>query len=73
MAQRAVLARRGLHLLYFAWYHWAESQFVTGLEYDPDANELWLEIFDSFDGEHRCYGANTPSRLSTPCALEIFL
>ncbi|WP_425985964.1 hypothetical protein [Brevundimonas sp. TWP1-2-1b1] len=40
-----------LHLLYFAWYHWADPQFVTGLEYDPDANELWLEIFHSFGGE----------------------
>ena len=40
-----------LHLLYFAWMHWADPQFVTGMEYDPDASELWRAIFDVFGGE----------------------
>ncbi len=40
-----------LHLLFLAWMHWADPPFVTGMDDDPDAEELWLTIFDYFDGE----------------------
>ena len=41
----------GLHLLFFAWMHWADPPFVTGLEDDPEAERLWLEVFDSMGGD----------------------
>lgn len=40
-----------LHLLFLAWMHWADPSFVTGMEYDPDADDLWRSIFRYFDGE----------------------
>lgn len=40
-----------LHLLFLAWMHWADPPFVTGMEDDPDAENLWRTIFDYFDGE----------------------
>ncbi|WP_375383321.1 hypothetical protein [uncultured Sphingomonas sp.] len=42
---------RALHLLYLAWWHWAEPEFLTGLSYDPDVVTLWHEIFDHFGGK----------------------
>lgn len=41
-----------LHLLFLAWMHWADPPFVTGMEDDPDAPELWRAIFADFGGEH---------------------
>lgn len=40
-----------LHLLFLAWMHWADPPFVTGIENDPDAGELWRAIFADFGGE----------------------
>jgi len=40
-----------LHLLYFVWMHGAEPQFLTGMEFDPDAEKLWGAIFECFGGE----------------------
>ena len=40
-----------LHLLFLAWMHWAEPDFLTGLTDDEDANELWRAIYDDFGGE----------------------
>lgn len=40
-----------LHLLFLAWMHWADPPFVTGMEEDPDADDLWRTIFGYFDGE----------------------
>ncbi|MCJ2032092.1 hypothetical protein MKK50_22245 [Methylobacterium sp. J-043] len=40
-----------LQLMYFAWMHWADPSFVTGMEDDSDAHELWHAIFDHFGGE----------------------
>lgn len=40
-----------LHLLFLAWMHWADPPFVTGMEDDPDADDLWRTIFAYFDGE----------------------
>ena len=41
-----------LHLLFLAWMHWADPPFVTGMEEDSGANELWHAIFADFGGEH---------------------
>lgn len=40
-----------LHLLFLAWMHWADPPFVTGMEEDPEAGDLWQTIFGYFDGE----------------------
>lgn len=46
-----------LHLLFFAWMHWADPPFVTGMADDPMAEDLWHEAFvylggaDSTDAE----------------------
>ena len=40
-----------LHLLYFVWMNAGEPQFVTGMEFDPDAVNLWEAIFEFFGGE----------------------
>lgn len=40
-----------LHLLFLAWMHWADPPFVTGMEEDPHAGELWLAIYTHFGGE----------------------
>jgi len=40
-----------LQLLFFAWMHWADPSFVTGLTEDPEANALWHDIFVFFGGE----------------------
>jgi hypothetical protein len=40
-----------LSLMFLAWMHWAEPELLTGLKYDPDAQALWLEIFDHMGGE----------------------
>ncbi len=42
---------RALHLLYLAWWHWAEPDFQTGLSYDSDAVKQWHDIFLHFGGE----------------------
>ncbi len=42
---------RALYLLYLAWWHWAEPDFLTGLSHDPDAVAQWHEIFEHFGGE----------------------
>jgi hypothetical protein len=41
-----------LHLLFLAWMHWADPPFVTGMEDDPEADELWRAIYAHFGGEH---------------------
>ena len=41
----------GLHLMFFAWMHWADPPFVTGLTDDPDAERLWRDVFAYSDGE----------------------
>ncbi|MBB5772846.1 hypothetical protein HNP47_002866 [Brevundimonas vesicularis] len=41
-----------LHLLYFVWMHGAEPRFLTGMEFDPDAEKLWGAIFEFFGREH---------------------
>ena len=40
-----------LHLMFFAWMHWADPPFVTGLTDDPGATKLWHEIFAFMGGE----------------------
>lgn len=40
-----------LQLLFLAWMHWADPEFITGLPEDPRAETLWHEIFASFGGE----------------------
>lgn len=40
-----------LHLLFLAWMHWADPPFVTGMEEDPHAQELWHEVFAYFGCE----------------------
>jgi hypothetical protein len=42
---------RALHLLYLAWWHWAEPEFLTGLADDPNAVILWHEIFSYLGGK----------------------
>ena len=42
---------RALHLLYLAWWHWAEPDFLTGLSDDPDVVKQWHEVFEHFGGE----------------------
>ncbi len=39
-----------LHLMYFAWMHWADPSFVTGLTEDSDAVSIWHETFRWFGG-----------------------
>lgn len=40
-----------LRLLFLAWMHWADPDFVTGLSEDPRAETLWHEVFADFGGE----------------------
>jgi hypothetical protein len=40
-----------LQLMFFAWMHWAEPPFVTGMADDPSAPGLWREVFDSLSVE----------------------
>lgn len=40
-----------IQLLYLAWMHWADPPFVTGMSDDPDALELWHQIYQWFGGE----------------------
>ncbi len=40
-----------LHLIFYAWMHWADPSFVTGMAEDPSATQLWLDVFDYFGGE----------------------
>jgi hypothetical protein len=40
-----------LHLLFMAWMHWADPPFLTGLDDDPEAVTLWLNLFAHFGGE----------------------
>jgi len=40
-----------LHLLYFAWMHWADPLFVTGMNDDNDAIPLWFKVFEFFGAE----------------------
>lgn len=42
---------RALHLIFYAWMHWAEPSFVTGMSEDPSASNLWIDVFDYFGGE----------------------
>jgi hypothetical protein len=51
---RAGERERGLalHLMFFAWMHWAEPPHLTGLTDDSSqARTLWLDVFSSFGGE----------------------
>lgn len=40
-----------LHLIFYAWMHWADPPFVTGMAEDPSATQLWFDVFDYFGGE----------------------
>lgn len=40
-----------LHLLFLAWMHWADPPFITGMEDDVEAEDLWRTIFGHFGGE----------------------
>lgn len=40
-----------LQLLFLAWMHWADPPFVTGMDDDPEADELWRMIHGYFGGE----------------------
>jgi hypothetical protein len=40
-----------LHLMFFAWMHWADPSNVTGLTNDLEAEELWRTIFAYLGGE----------------------
>jgi hypothetical protein len=55
LKQRWLIGERdrelGLRLMFFAWMHWADPPFVTGLLDDPNDIPLWLEIFEYFGGE----------------------
>lgn len=42
---------RALHLMYLAWWHWAEPDFLTGFSEDPFALRLWHAVFDHFRAE----------------------
>lgn len=42
---------KALQLLFLAWMHWADPPFVTGMDEDPDAQQLWHDIFAHFGGE----------------------
>lgn len=42
---------RALHLMYLAWWHWAEPDFLTGLSDDPAAVQLWHAVFNHFGGK----------------------
>lgn len=42
----------GLRLMCFAWMHWTDPPFVTGLADDPMAADLWHEMFAHFGGEN---------------------
>ena len=39
-----------LDLMFHAWMHWADPNFVTGLEEDPDALRIWHQIYEYFGG-----------------------
>lgn len=41
----------GLHLMFFAWMHWADPPFVTGLTDDSDAQIIWHDAFAYFGGK----------------------
>ena len=40
-----------LELMFLAWWHWAEPDFLTGLSYTPEAIPLWRMLFQDFGGE----------------------
>ena len=40
-----------LQLLFLTWMHWADPPFVTGMEDDPEAENLWNNIYEHFGGE----------------------
>jgi hypothetical protein len=40
-----------LELMFLAWWHWAEPEFLTGLPYTPEAMPLWRMLFEEFGGE----------------------
>jgi len=40
-----------LHLLFLGWMHWAEPDCLTGLAEDPNAADLWHQIYSHFGGE----------------------
>ena len=40
----------GLKLMFFAWMHEADPNFVTGFTNDPEAIPLWHELFKWFGG-----------------------
>ena len=41
---------QSLHLLFLSWMHWADPPFVTGMAHDPEAVNLWHEIYGKFGG-----------------------
>jgi len=43
-----------LQLLFLAWMHWADPPFVTKMSDDPQAPQIWHEVYDFFGGEWSC-------------------
>lgn len=41
-----------LQLMFLAWCHWAEPEFLTGLSYTPEAMPLWNMLIREFGGEN---------------------
>jgi hypothetical protein len=39
-----------LDLMFHSWMHWADPSFVSGLNDDPDALQIWHQIFEHFGG-----------------------
>ena len=37
--------------MFHAWMHWADPPLVTGLSDDPEAQQLWRDVFDYMGGE----------------------
>ena len=42
---------QALHLLFLAWMHWAEPDFLTDMSHDPRATDIWHDVYAHFRGE----------------------
>ena len=48
----AISRGEALELMFLAWWHWAEPDFLTGLSYTPEAMPLWRMLIEDFGVEH---------------------
>lgn len=48
----AISRELALQLMFLAWWHWAEPDFLTGLSDDPEAMPLWRILIEDFGGEN---------------------